>query len=82
MTWADAGLGLLAFVLAAVEASVSACYTRSVAAGNVRGAIVWGLIFEAVILLDVWFLIEARWLAIPILAGSGLGIWVALRKRP
>lgn len=81
MTWADAGLGLAAFVLTALEAGVSAAYTASVVARDVRRSVAWGVVFEALLLLDIWFLLESRWLAGPILVGSGVGIWLVVRRR-
>ena len=80
MTLADVGLGLLAFGLTVAEASVGALATKHLIARNVRKAVVWGTLFDGLLLADMWFIVEARWLAGPILLGSALGIWLVVRR--
>lgn len=73
-------LGCVAFAVTIAETSVGAKYTQSVAAKNVRGSVLWGVLFEAILLVDTTLLIGDRWLALPILAGAALGIWLAVRR--
>ena len=76
----DPALAVTAFALTALETGVGARYTQSVVAKNVRVAVGWGVLFEGLLLADVWFLMTDKWLAIPILAGSAVGIWWVVRK--
>jgi hypothetical protein len=79
LSWGEAGLALLAFALTAAETSVSAVYTRAIVARRRWPAVIWGVVFEAVLLADIWFLVSERWLAVPILVGAGVGIWWIMR---
>lgn len=73
-------LGCLALAVTIAETSVGAKYTQSVAGKNVAASVGWGVLFEAILLVDTTLLIGDRWLALPILVGAGLGIWLAVRR--
>ena len=75
-------LALAAFALTVAEASVGALATRHLIARNVGKAVFWGTLFDALLLADMWFIVEARWLAVPILLGSAVGIWLVVRLKP
>lgn len=77
----DALLALAAFFLTAAETSVGTSYTRAVVAVNIRHAVFWGVLFEALLLVDIWFLMTTYWLAVPILLGAGVGIWWTLNRK-
>ncbi len=74
-----AGLVCLAFALTAGETSVGTRYTRAVAEKRRGAAVGYGVLFEALLLADIWFLVSDRWLAIPILIGAAVGTWWAVR---
>ena len=70
----------VAFVLTYLECSVGARYTRCVADGVRVQAAHWGTVFEALLLVDIWFITTSKWLAIPILMGAWLGIYRTVRR--
>lgn len=72
---------ILAFVLTYCECAVGARYTKSVADGDRWRAANWGVLFEALLLVDIWFMLSSRWLAIPILCGAWLGVYRTVGKR-
>jgi hypothetical protein len=81
VTWADAALGLAAFAVTWVEAAIGTRQLRATVRGDAWRAAHWGALFEFVLLLDIWFLIHAYWLAVPVILGAWLGVFYSVRTQ-
>lgn len=77
----NALLALLAFGLSAGEEWIAARRTQAIAAGQARAAAWWSGVFDAVLFVDVWLIVSRWWLVVPIVLGSALGCYWAVRGR-
>ncbi len=77
MNW----LWVAAFLLTFLECSVAARYTRHVVGHERLKAANWGTVFEALLLVDMLFIYTDRWLAVPIMAGAWLGIFLTVGRK-
>lgn len=80
--WTDLGLALVAFALTTAEEALAARRTQAITGKHPIQAANWSAIFDAVLFLDVYLIIGHWWLVGPIVAGSWLGCWWAVRTRP
>lgn len=73
-------LGVGAFAITVAETYLGTKQTRAISESRIFHAAHWAALFELVLVLDVWFIVEARWLVAPIVVGAWCGVILTKRR--